>query len=380
MIEIPVEPAITDYLHRKATYMRIPLNGTFEITPVCNMDCKMCYVRMSHAQQQAVRPLRTADEWLALAQEAKDTGMLYLLVTGGEPFLHPQCREIISGLQKMGFVLSINSNGTMIDEHVISWLKETPPTRINITLYGASDETYAALCGNPKGFTQVTRAIRLLRDAGISVKLNCSVTPYNAKDLAQMLKFAEDNRLIIQPTTYMFPPLRKDASMIGRNDRFTPEEAAYYSAKIEYLLGGHDRFFDRADDDLPPLSGEIDENCEGTGEGIRCRAGKCTFWVTWEGKLMPCGMIPSPVEGNVFEDGFLPSWQNAMKIVDCIRLPVQCASCKLKDSCRACAAMVYTETGSFDQVPEYRCRMAHSLRSQRDKFKAEVIAQMADGE
>ena len=375
MIEIPVEPAITDYLHRKATHMRIPLNGTFEITPVCNMDCKMCYVRMSHAQQRAVRPLRTADEWMALAREAKDAGMLYLLVTGGEPFLHPECREIISGLQKMGFILSINSNGTMIDEKVISWLKETPPTRINITLYGASDETYGELCGNPRGFTQVTRAIRLLRDAGISVKLNCSVTPYNAKDLEQMLKFAEDNRLIIQPTTYMFPPLRKDASMIGQNDRFTPEEAAYYSAKIEYFLGGRDRFLARPDDDLPPLSGDIDESCEGLGEGIRCRAGKCTFWVTWEGKLMPCGMIPSPIQGNVFEDGFIPSWKKAMEIVDCIRLPVQCASCKLSDSCRACAAMVYTETGSFDRVPEYRCRMAHSLRDQRDKFKAEILAQ-----
>ena len=126
----------------------------------------------------------------------------------------------------MGFIVSINSNGTMIDEKTIEWLKQTPPIRINMTLYGASDETYGRLCGNPKGFTQVTKAIRLLKEAGITVKLNCSVTPYNAHDLEAMFAFARKEGLLIQATSYMFPPLRKSKEMIGKNDRFTPEEAA----------------------------------------------------------------------------------------------------------------------------------------------------------
>ncbi len=375
MIQIPVEPAITEYLHSKAAHMRIPLNGTFEITPVCNMNCKMCYVRMSREQQEAIRPLRSAAEWLALAEEAKKAGLLYLLITGGEPFAHPQCREILTGLQKMGFVLSVNSNGTMITEETVAWLKECPPTRINITLYGASDDTYSRLCGNPHGFTQTTKAIRLLLDAGISVKLNCSVTPYNAMDLEEIVSFAMDNHLVIQPTSYMFPPLRKDPGMIGMNDRFTPEEAAYYSAKIELLLGGKDRFLARPEEDLPPLSADPDDNCDGIGDGIRCRAGKCSFWVTWDGKLMPCGMLPSTIEGNVFEDGFLNSWKKAVEMSACIRLPAQCVACKLKESCKACAAMVFTESGSFDKVPQYRCQMAFALRAQRDKLKAELLSE-----
>ena len=47
MIQIPIEPPVTEYLFRKATRQRIPLGGTFELTPVCNMDCRMCYVKMS---------------------------------------------------------------------------------------------------------------------------------------------------------------------------------------------------------------------------------------------------------------------------------------------------------------------------------------------
>lgn len=374
MINIPVEPPITEYLHMKAARMRIPLSGSFELTPVCNMDCRMCYVRMSKQQQEAIHPLRTAREWLTLGQEAKEQGMLYLLLTGGEPFLRSDFQEIYEGLHKMGFVLSINSNATLIDEGVVEWLKQIPPVRINITLYGASDDTYERLCRNPQGFTQVTKAIHLLKDAGISIKLNCSVTPYNADDLEAIMEFARKEQLIIQPTSYMFPPLRRDMSKIGQNDRFTPEEAAYYSAKIESLLNGEDSFLERMktkDLSLPIDSG--DDCMDTQGEGIRCRAGKCSFWVTWDGRLLPCGMLPGTDVGDVFEIGFEKVWKQASEYALSIRLPGKCASCGLRDQCKACAAMVYTESGDFQTVPEYRCQMAHAYPAACKKIEAEIL-------
>ncbi len=376
MIHIPVEPAITEYLHRKATVARIPLSGTFELTPVCNMSCKMCYVRMSRQQQEEIRPLRSADEWLALAAEAKKAGTLYLLLTGGEPFLHPQFREIMTGLHNMGFLVSINSNATLIDEQTVAWLKTVPPVRINVTLYGASNETYARLCGNPQGFSQATRGIRLLRAAGIAVKLNCSLTPHNAGDLEAIFDYARREGLIVQASSYMFPPLRRDPTQIGRNDRFTPEMAAYYAAKIEALAGGEEAFLERAEE-LPPMTAETEEGCSEVGEKIRCRAGKCSFWVTWEGEMMPCGMIPNRDKCNVFEIGFPDAWKRAMETADRICLPVQCASCGLKDSCKACAAMVMTESGAYDVVPEYRCQMSHAFASARGKLKQEILSARA---
>ena len=53
------------------------------------MACKMCYVRKTKQEQEAIAPLRTAEEWLRLGQTCRDAGMLYLLITGGEPFLRP---------------------------------------------------------------------------------------------------------------------------------------------------------------------------------------------------------------------------------------------------------------------------------------------------
>ena len=374
MIQIPVEPAMTEYLHRKAARNKIPLSGTFELTPVCNMNCQMCYVRMSKAQQESIRPLMTVDEWVELAETAKKEGMLYLLITGGEPFLYPGFRELLQRLDKMGLIISINSNATMIDEKVIEWLKETPPIRINITLYGASDETYGRLCNNPKGFTQVTKAIRLLREAGIMVKINCSVTPYNKDDLEEIMEYCRRERLLIQPTSYMFPPMRRDKNMIGQNDRFSPEEAAYQAAKIEMLLNGKERFLEREKE--KEWSGALpspDEQCqEAEGDCIRCRAGKSSFWVTWEGKLYPCGMITDDSFQYLSEIGFQEAWKYAVAYAEGIRLPVPCKKCELADTCRACAAMVLTETGNYHTVPEYRCRMAQAYPAAYKKLAEEI--------
>jgi radical SAM protein with 4Fe4S-binding SPASM domain len=368
MIRIPIESPITTYLYNKATQNGIPLSGTFELTPLCNMNCKMCYVRLEKSEQEVIGPLHTAEEWISLAKEARNAGMLYLLLTGGEPFLHPQFRQILTELHHMGFLISINSNGTMIDEKTVEWLKEVPPIRMNITLYGASDETYEKLCANAKGFTQATRAIELLCEAGIQVKINCSVTPHNAKDLPKIIEYAKKRQLLIQPTSYMFPPIRKNEMMVGKNDRFTPEEASYYFAYTDYLIYGKEKFLERCESKMPMLM-DTEEVCGMEGEKISCRAGKSSFWISWNGEILPCGMFAAGEKLNVFKMGFHKAWEEVKKQTEMIRLPKKCAVCSLKDRCRSCAAMVYAETGSFDKVPEYRCEMVKAFDAQRMRMK-----------
>ena len=370
-----IEPRLTEYLHRKASRTKTPISGTFELSPLCNMDCKMCYIKMSKEKQESIARLRTKEEWIELAQKAKKKGMLFLLLTGGEPFLVKDFKELYIELHKMGFCISINSNGTMIDEDVIEWLKHYPPMRINMTLYGASDETYERLCNNPKGFTQVTKALSLLKENNIQVKLNCSVTPYNKNDLKQMMDFAEEHDLVIQATSYMFPPLRKDKTKIGQNNRFNAEDAAFYGAYISAYSNGFDRFKDYIESGQLALY-DADDDC-GVVEGdhMRCRAGITSFWMTWEGKMLPCGMIPDKGK-DPWEVGFDEAWENAKNIVSEIKLPVKCAGCGKKDECRACAAMVYTETGTYDKVPQYRCEMTKNYPEACKKVLKELEQQL----
>ena len=355
------ELQIIEHMHRRAVAQGIPLSGTLELPPLCSMACKMCYVRMSPEELAATgKRLRTADEWLALAREAKEQGMLLLLLTGGEPFLYPEFRRLYTELRQMGFVISINSNATLITEETVAWLKENPPQRINITLYGASDATYARLCGHPTGFTQVTRAIELLRDAGISVKLNCSVTPENVCDLEDIIAYSDEHKLVLQATSYMFPPLRRDAESVGRNARFAAEECARTEVKIRRLQYGAEnlREYCKAIESHQPVDTPLCADCE--GEGLQCRAGKSAFWVTWDGRMTPCGMVNEPAVFP-FGQGFADAWQSLRAQTAALHLPPECASCDAKHYCHTCAAMCYTETGRYDCKPQYRCDLMRAV-------------------
>ena len=86
--EILIETPLTNILFHKASVDKLPLSGTFELTPRCNFNCRMCYIRHSEQEvRQHDRPMRSLEEWKNLADEAEKEGMLYLLITGGEPLL-----------------------------------------------------------------------------------------------------------------------------------------------------------------------------------------------------------------------------------------------------------------------------------------------------
>lgn len=346
---------LAEYLHRKADRRGTPISGTFELTPICNMSCNMCYVRQTTDQvNQSGKQLRTVDEWLSMAEEMKEQGTLFLLLTGGEPLTYPGFRELYTKLRNMGFVISINTNATLIDEETVEWFSQNPPQRFNITLYGASDATYERLCHHPTGFTKATKAIEMLQDRGFNVKLNCSVTPDNVEDLEKIIAYSDQRQLILQAASYMFPPLRRDVGSVGENKRFSPEDCAYTEARIRLLQRGRERLEDYYENIKQFKIPEEDACFDCEGDRVRCRAGKSAFWITWDGRLLLCAMMDEPAY-EPFEEGFEVSWKKLRDRVEKIRLPSECAACEGKDICRSCAAMIYTETGSYDRKPQYRC-------------------------
>lgn len=121
-------PMLTDYLYSNASRMLVPLSGTFELSPVCNFSCRMCYVRKTAKEvQESPRKILTLDDWRRIAKEAREAGLLYLLLTGGEPFLWPDFWTLYDELIDMGFLISINTNGSLIDDEAIAHLKRRPP-------------------------------------------------------------------------------------------------------------------------------------------------------------------------------------------------------------------------------------------------------------
>lgn len=367
--EVRYEAPLTRYLFTKASGLKLPLSGTFELSPVCNFACRMCYVRKTAAEVAAhPRPMTTLERWTDLAEQAREAGMLYLLLTGGEPFLWPDFWPLYDRLTGMGFLISINSNGSLIDETAIARLRAKPPTRINITLYGASDETYQSLCGARGVFQKVDRAITGLKEAGIQVKLNCSLTPHNAHDLPRMDAYAKERGLILETNTYMFPPLRRDPTQVGQNQRFTPEEAARYHLlryRLQYGEETYRRYLEQVVLGITDPPG-LDEHCVDPLDGrIRCRAGKAAFWVTWDGYLTPCGMMPEPTV-DLTGRTFAHAWQELTGLSGALSLSGVCQNCPNGSLCHSCAAMALAETGSASGIPKYLCQMARALRDQAE--------------
>ena len=347
---------LSRYLHSKGTRLGLPISGTFELTPRCNFNCKMCYVHLSEEEQRRRGNELSADEWLAIAEKARDAGMVFLLLTGGEPLVRQDFRRLLVELKKMGLMVSINTNGSLINEDWLEFFKSEPPSRFNITLYGAGNEAYERLCGRP-AFDRVINNIRALKEIGADVKLNVSLTQYNAAGMAKIYEIAEELETPMQLATYMFPPLRRSNDFIGKNDRFTAKEAAHYSVEWDKLRFDSEQFEKRAEAIRKGLCIPAEDACDGTpGEGVMCRAGRSSFWINWQGMMTPCGMMTEPAV-SVPELGFDEAWAQTKSATAAIRLPSECVSCKYKNSCHACAAMCVTETGKFDGRPDYVCEM-----------------------
>lgn len=350
-----------DYMFAKSRGEGVPLSGTFELTARCNLDCKMCYIHKRANDRTALTRELTTQQWLSLAKECQEAGMLLLLLTGGEPFLRPDFKEIYSGVRKMGMLVSINTNATMLTPELIAFLAKDPPVRVNVTLYGASRETYEALCGDGSAYDRARANILALQAAGIRVKVNCSVTPYNRADMAAILAFAAEHQLLVQASTYMFPPVRACENGCFGADRMTPGESAQAQLEYDQWRFPPEKFQEHlrkllAGQEVP----DPDQECqELPTERIRCRAGSTTFWVTYDGQMRPCGMMTEPsvsLAGRRFAD----AWAEIREARQAIFMPQKCGICDVRHACDRCAAMCYAETGSFTGVPAYTCEKVRS--------------------
>lgn len=356
-----MEPRLAKYLHTKGRQLGLPIGGTFELTPRCNFNCKMCYVHLTQEEQEKRGRELTTEEWLEIGKEAKDAGMVFLLLTGGEPTLRPDFPELFHKLKEMGLMVSVNSNGLLLEGKLLELFRKDPPTRINISLYGTGNETYKRQCGVP-AYDRVIRNIRALREAGIDVKVNMSVTPANSQDMQSVYETAKELQIHTQATPYMFPPVRLHPEMRGQNFRMDAEEAGRLQAQYDFSRCTREQFLLRIQalrDGVSPDAQSEEECGDVVGEGIHCRAGITTFWIDWDGKMLPCGQMAEPAV-DVLQLGFAEAWKQTKANAAAIRLPSECVKCEIKDVCHACAAMCYCETGSFSGKPEYICQMKQS--------------------
>lgn len=346
-------------VNRKCSARGIPSTGIFELTPRCNLRCKMCYVRLTPTQMAPIGKELTAAQWLSLAREARDAGLMFLLLTGGEPTLRADFCQIYEELARMGFSISINTNGTLFTPELRALWHRLPPSMVNVTLYGTSRADYGNLCGDPDAFDRVVDGLNWLKSEGILIHLNTTIAPQNSHRWLELEEFAKDMELELRMTAYCFPPVRREECGDCEDfSRIPPERAAELIVRDLLYQNGAESLRKRA----ASLSAPPQEDCGfEIGELMQCTAGRSQFWMTWDGRMTPCGMLPEPVV-RPLEKGFSAAWKELHQAVQTIRLCPECVGCPEKKTCMNCAAVTYTETGSFSGKPEYMCRLNEAYR------------------
>lgn len=165
--------AVRKFLNFKARDKGVPISGAFELTPLCNLDCKMCYVHLNKTQMQGAQ-LLTVEQWKQIMQQAIDEGMMYARLTGGECLTYAGFRELYLFLRDRGVETVILTNGLLLDEDITAFLRNNPPAAIQVSLYGAGEDTYEQVTGK-RTFSLVMENLRRIKAA--KIPLTIAVTP-----------------------------------------------------------------------------------------------------------------------------------------------------------------------------------------------------------
>ena len=318
--------AVRKFLSFKARDKGIPISGSFELTPLCNLDCRMCYVHLNREQMHGAQLLTTA-QWQDIMQQAIAAGMMYARLTGGECLTYPGFRELYGFLHSKGIETAILSNGILMDAEMVDYLAAHPPAAVQITLYGASEEAYERVTGK-RVFTRVMENIRRLNAA--QIPLSIAVTPNEfMTDGEEVIRLLHEEGLTFAINAGLMPPREET----GRKLADAGLDAYVAMMKLRMALKGQQLEPDCDPESLPDPGSETST----ATKGVRCGAGRSGFAIDWQGRMRPCNTFPcEPVE--VLELGFPEAWKRTNHTALNYSLPAECEGCTYKGVCKHCVA------------------------------------------
>ncbi len=157
----------------------------------CNLTCRHCYTTSTDIDFPG--ELTTA-EIFQVMDDLKHFKVPVLILSGGEPLLHPDIFTISRRAKEMGFYVALSSNGTLINSDNIIQIAETGYQYIGISLDGVGD-THDRFRQKKGSFAASMAAIRLCRDHGIKAGIRFTLTRENVEDFPAMLKLMEDEAI-----------------------------------------------------------------------------------------------------------------------------------------------------------------------------------------
>lgn len=313
------------HIVQSAKRTKTPIFGQFELTPRCNLDCKMCYIHNESSNSLREKELST-ETWKRIFDEAYEMGLMFATLTGGECLLRADFKELYLYLWNKRVYMSVCSNGLLFGEEYIEFFKKYPPRMVQISLYGSCEDSYLNVTGH-RGYERVIGNIHSLMDAGINVRVAVTPSSYLKNDYINTLLRCRENGFTYTNNEFLLMPNRDDSA---KEDHYLTMEEIVKLSKERTSL----------DKELSPIDCTPEPCGCGTEPpvGLTCKAGSCTAVVNWEGKMYPCTALPID-HASLLEMSYAEAWERIKRYVSEAVLGIECVGCPYDNVCPKCPAI-----------------------------------------
>jgi radical SAM protein with 4Fe4S-binding SPASM domain len=336
---------------------RVPVSAAIDLTHRCNNDCVHCYCSLPAGDAGAIRGELTLVEIEKAFDELRDLGCLWLLITGGEPLLRPDFAEVYLAAKRHGFIVSLFTNGTLVTDALVELLRKYPPFAVEITMYGATPESYEKVTRVPGSYRAYWEGVNRLLRGKVKLNLKAMALTVNQHEMRRLNDIARG-----LGCEFRFDPLlnrRIDGRRHARPEelRVAPEDVLRLDQAFPERMKEHEEFCRKMVGE-PVASRKL----------ITCGAGSSTLHLLPDGTVLPCLMLTS-LGGSLREKPLREIWErDFQKALDLERdSALDCDRCDLQGLCGQCAGWSLAEYGRMDARVEYLCAIAKK-REERFPF------------
>ncbi len=350
MLEIATYGDFSSLIHKRQKGRRIPAEVSIEVTHRCPLECQHCYNNLPMSDNNARKQELTLEEHVRLLDELVAMNCLWILYTGGEIFARKDFLDIYTEAKKRGFIITLFTNGTLITPRIADYLVEYRPFGIEITLYGATRETYEALTQIPGSFDRCMRGIRLLKQRNLPLTLKTVPTNINYHEVYEMKRFAEEEIGVEFKYDAAINP-RTDCSQSPLGVRLSPEQAVTLDFLDPARKAEHRKLVMEELAEEPRALGEQRYLCGGGERGCA---------VDPKGELTIC-LISHQDGYNIRQGSFTEGWSGKLLEIRTTKRHREtiCTHCRIHSLCNMCPATAELETGDAETPVPFLCEVAH---------------------
>tara|TARA_B100000609_G_C17218803_1_gene438460 strand:+ start:336 stop:1424 length:1089 start_codon:yes stop_codon:yes gene_type:complete len=322
----------------------VPLYTTIELTLTCNLRCVHCYnFDRSKPYPKKVKDKElTPTEILSTIEQVGKAGCAFLTFTGGEAMLHPHLHDFVRKGREHGMFVSVKTNGTLMQPQRAHALAEAGVTSSDISIYGGTAETHDAFTLVKGSFERTLKSIEYLQEAGIVVRISCSVTQENAHEIDQVRAIADKYNA----------PITLDPQIMVRRDGTTDST----DLRVE-----RDELLSLYKGPLRDLVRPPDFN----NKTVQCSCARSVCGISCTGDVYPCIGAPIP-SGNLREMSFEEIWTLSPQLNKIRNLQLSdfktCETCADRPFCSRSSGVTYSNTGNYTGPEEFSCMQADVMR------------------